>query len=223
MLHAIVGDRADGLNLIADGQQTIYPGGYTLAEADVSIAGRGVVMTTNYRNTAEIVDFASSMVIGDEFTDIDGAVSRPDAADVVRHGSRPRVSRFNSRDGHDRSLVAQVTALLASGTSGGDIAVLTQTNFVANEVLGALKAAGIPAMALADYDGRRSHLVKVGTIKRAKGLEFKQVLVARASASLLATAWTSTDDAELERRELDRRELYVAMTRARDGLWVGVA
>jgi hypothetical protein len=224
MLHAIVGDRADGLNLIGDGQQTIYPGGYTLAEADVSIAGRGVVMTTNYRNTAEIADFAASMVLGDEFVDIEGEMSRPDvASSVVRHGTRPRVSRFTSRAGHDRSLLAQVKSLLSSGTSGGDIAVLTQTNFVASEVLSALASAGIPALALADYDGRTSSSVKVGTIKRAKGLEFKQVLVARASAALLETAWSSTDDAAVERRELDRRELYVAMTRARDGLWVGVA
>jgi hypothetical protein len=224
MLHAIVGDRADGLNLIGDGQQTIYAGGYTLAEADVSIAGRGVVMTTNYRNTVEIADFAASMVLGDEFMDIEGANSKPDVAtSVVRHGMRPRVSRFNSRAGHDRSLVAQVQALIDSGTSGGDIAVLTQTTFVAREVLEALSEAGIPCMDLADYDGQTTSAVKVGTIKRAKGLEFKQVLVARASAQLLETAWASTDEAEAERRELDRRELYVAMTRARDGVWVGVA
>ncbi|MEJ1230227.1 MAG: UvrD-helicase domain-containing protein [Galbitalea sp.] len=73
MLHALVGDRADGLNLIGDGQQTIYAGGYTLAEADVSVAGRGVVMTTNYRNTLEIADFASTLVVGDEFIDIEDA------------------------------------------------------------------------------------------------------------------------------------------------------
>ena len=35
MLHGIVGDRPDGLNLIGDGQQTIYPGGYTLVEANI--------------------------------------------------------------------------------------------------------------------------------------------------------------------------------------------
>jgi len=224
MLHAIVGDRPDGLNLIGDGQQTIYAGGYTLAEADVSIAGRGVVMTTNYRNTVEIAEFAASMVLGDEFMDIEGEHSKPDVAThVVRHGARPRVSRFNSHDGHDRSLVAQVQALIESGVSGGDIAVLTQTTFVAREVLQALFEAGILCMSLVDYDGQVTPAVKVGTIKRAKGLEFKQVLVARASAALLETAWTSTDDAEAERRELDRRELYVAMTRARDGVWVGVA
>jgi AAA domain/UvrD-like helicase C-terminal domain/Nuclease-related domain len=224
MLHALVGDKPDGLNLIGDGQQTIYAGGYTLAEADVSIAGRGVVMSTNYRNTVEIAEFAASMVLGDEFMDIEGVSSKPDvASSVLRHGKRPRVSRFNSRAGHDRSLVAQVQALILAGTSGGDIAVLAQTNFVAREVLEALAEAGIPAMNLVDYDGQISSSVKVGTIKRAKGLEFKQVLVARASAQLLETAWSPSDEADAERRELDRRELYVAMTRARDGVWVGVA
>lgn len=34
--------------------------------------------------------------------------------------------------------------------------------------------------------------------------------------------WWSTFDGAHEHRELDRRELYVGITRARDGLWVGV-
>ena len=63
-LHGAYGDRPDGLNLIGDGQQTIYPGGYTLSEANISIAGRGVIMTKNYRNTIEIADLALSLVAG---------------------------------------------------------------------------------------------------------------------------------------------------------------
>ena len=63
----------------------------------------------------------------------------------------------------------------------------------------------------------------MGTIKRAKGLEFKQVLVVRTPPRLFEPAPVSEDSTETERRELDRRELYVAMTRARDGLRVGVA
>jgi hypothetical protein len=47
MLHALVGDGPDGFTLIGDGQQSIYPGGYTLAEAGISLAGRGVVMDVN--------------------------------------------------------------------------------------------------------------------------------------------------------------------------------
>jgi hypothetical protein len=49
LLHRLVGDEPDAFNLIGDGQQSIYPGGYTLGELGISIAGRGVVMTRNYR------------------------------------------------------------------------------------------------------------------------------------------------------------------------------
>ncbi|HEY5320086.1 MAG TPA: 3'-5' exonuclease, partial [Galbitalea sp.] len=217
MLHAIVGDAPDGLNLIGDGQQTIYPGGYTLSEANVSIAGRGVIMTRNYRNTVEIADYASSLVIGDEFMDIEGMPSAADvASEVVRHGSKPRVSRFTSRAGHDRALMQHLRALLSSGTKGGDIGVLTQRNNDAKDMIQALRVEGIPAVSLYDYDGRTTNCVKVGTIKRAKGLEFKQVVVARTPARLLEAPGAQAESAIAERRELDRRELYVAMTRARD-------
>jgi hypothetical protein len=224
MLHAIVGDRPDGLNLIGDGQQTIYPGGYSLAEAHVSIAGRGVILSKNYRNTAEIAQFAASLVAGDEFFDIEGSSSRGDTpVQIMRHGPKPKVSRFTSRSTHDHSLVEHVQKLISTGTRLGDIGILTHTNYAAADVSRALAAAGISSIDLLKYDGKPIDAVKVGTIKRAKGLEFKQVLVVRTSPQLLESAPSGIDSAASERRELDRRELYVAMTRARDGLWVGVA
>ena len=228
MLHSIVGDRADGLNLIGDGQQTIYPGGYTLAEANISIAGRGVILTKNYRNTIEIADFALSLVEGDEFVDIEGTPSKADVtSEVVRHGAKPQVERFTSRADHDHSLVEHVRRLLRVGVHLGDIGILAPTNFIAFEVSKALASAAIKSIELLDYDGTKVDAIKVGTIKRAKGLEFKQVLVVRTPPQLLEPAPVVEDSAvpspDAERRELDRRELYVAMTRARDGLWVGVA
>ena len=36
-------------------------------------------MTTNYRNTREIVDFASEIVDGDQFVDIEGGLQSRDA------------------------------------------------------------------------------------------------------------------------------------------------
>lgn len=223
MLHHLVGDRADGLTLIGDGQQTIYPGGYTLSEAHISIAGRGVVMTRNYRNTIEIAEFAAALVAGDEFVDIEEDASRGDTpVEILRHGPKPKVNRFSSRTGHDRSLVEHVRALMAAGTRLGDIGILASTTWAITEVTSALASADIPTVNLLKYDGRQVSAVKVGTIKRAKGLEFKHVLVARAPALLLDTQAIDVDAAVLERRALDRRELYVAMTRARDGLWVGV-
>lgn len=140
----------------------------------------------------------------------------------MRHGAKPKVTRFASRRRHDQSLVAHVRTLLAHGTRLGDIGILSHTNYAAADVISALRAVGIPCVQLVKYDGKPVDAVKVGTIKRAKGLEFKQVLVVRTPAKLLEALPRDADSVETERRELDRRELYVAMTRARDVLWVGV-
>ena len=57
-----------------------------------------------------------------------------------------------------------------------------------------------------------------------KGLEFAEVVVVQAPGELLDhPADSDSDDGTAETREFQRRELYVAMTRARHGLWVGVA
>lgn len=229
MLHSLVGDIPDGLNLIGDNQQTIYPGGTTLAEAGVSIAGRSVVLTTNHRNTAEIARFAGLLVTDDEFTDLGGATATSDEASTPRHGARPVYTVFPSRAVHDRSLVERVRRIVADaeesgrGVRLGDIGVLALYNWHAQEAAEALEEAGIPTIDLASYDGRTVDAVKVGTIKRAKGLEFAEVLVVRTPPHLVRATAAALDDAAVERAVLQRRELFVGMTRARDGLWVGVA
>jgi len=180
-------------------------------------------MTTNYRNTFEIVEFAASLVAGDEFVDIEGAISMADASrEILRHGPVPTVNRFASTILHDKSLVDHVLSVKATGTGFGDVGVLALANWQAAHIVKALHAAGIPTVELLKYDGRSVDAVKVGTVHRAKGLEFKQVVVARTPRTLLDPL-PAADNSSSERRELDRRALYVAMTRARDGLWVGVS
>ncbi|MFA9430759.1 UvrD-helicase domain-containing protein [Egicoccus sp. AB-alg2] len=224
MLHALVGDAPDGLTLIGDGQQSIYPGGYTLGEAGISLAGRGVVMDVNYRNTAQILDFASRMVAGDEFADIEGAVARGDAPHVIaREGPEPVVETFRSREDRDQRMVERARAVLREvGTKQGDLGVLCVTRRGAFRAAKELRRAGATVVMLEEYTGAPVDAIKVGTIKRAKGLEFKQVLLPDVQAHQLGEAQPPADGAERERWERLRRELYVAMTRARDGLWVGV-
>jgi hypothetical protein len=215
MLHLLVGDAPDGLTIIGDGQQSIYPGGFTLSEAGISIAGRGVVMSTNYRNTREIVEFAARSVDGDQFADIEGELQTKDAVtEVVRSGAQPVLERFDNRAEHDRGLLDQVKR---AECSRADIGILCLTTAGVTQALKLLEAVGIPAIDLADYSGKPVDAVKVGTVKRAKGLEFKTVLMPR-----VLPAWIEPSTRDDEAHAIHRRELYVAMTRARDELWVGV-
>lgn len=222
MLHLLVGDRPDGLLLVGDSRQTIYPGGTTLAEAGISVAGRGVVLTTNHRTTAEIADFASTVLHGTGAVDIDGMLDDV-AATASRHGDEPEREIFESRALHDASFVAHVRGVVERGGRLGDIGVLALSNIVAQEAATTLRAAGIATIEVERYDGSQVDAVRVGTVKRAKGLEFAHVLVVRTPLHLVRPIAGDVDPAVMERRDRQRRELYVAMTRAREHLWIGVA
>ena len=227
MLHSLVGDAPDAFTLIGDGQQSIYPGGYTLAEAGISVANRGVVFDVNYRNTAEILERAELIVSGDRYADIEGNMDAPTAPSrtAARHGESPIGRVFSTAAEHDTAVAERVRSVTQSLDTGlGDVAVLCTSNARVKDAITILSRAGVPTVSLLDYDGTQTGAVKVGTINRAKGLEFKQVLLPWTRQELLSPAAGGTQglpESLMEREERDRRVLYVGMTRARDGVWVG--
>lgn len=214
-LHHLVGDAPDGLMVIGDGQQSIYPGGFTLGEAGISIAGRSVVLTQNYRNTREIVEFAARIVANDTFADIEGDIEARDTfTDVPRSGEEPILERFTSRSQHDHALLARLRSI---DCSRADVGILCLTSHDSKQIRQMLDAVNIPTIDLADYTGAPVDAVKVGTVTRGKGLDFKSVLIPRVRPD-----WIDVVDHDDEAHVIRRRELYVGMTRARDELWVGV-
>jgi len=216
MLHALVGDTADSFTLIGDGQQNVYPGGYVLSEAGISLAGRGVVLGRNYRNTVEVQEFAAQLIGESTYVDMDDgtitALAEAETDGPIRHGDAPVVAKFSSKAEHDAGMVAALRGLIAQ-SAVGDVAILCNTTWEADSAMRLLTAVGIPSINLLKYVGVPVDAVKVGTIKRAKGLEFKVVML----------PWTPTSSRGLdeERAARDLRERYVAATRARDALWVG--
>ena len=142
---------------------------------------------------------------------------------VPRVGPEPVVLTCRSVRERELALVVRAADVCREvGTRPGDVGVLCVSNRGATRAAAVLREAGAPVVMLTDYDGAPVDAIKVGTIKRAKGLESKQVLLPEVRADELGDATPPEDPGERERWELRRRELYVAMTRARDGLWVGV-
>ncbi|MBO2451221.1 UvrD-helicase domain-containing protein [Actinomadura barringtoniae] len=215
LLHALVGDARNGLLLIGDGQQAVYPGGFRLSDAGIDIKGRGVTLRTNYRNAAQILDAALELISADPYDDLDGTTSsgRRDLELTYHDGTLVRADE-TSDAAHDRRLVEALKAVPA-----GDAAVLCATRREIAHYHRLLTGAGVPVLRLENYDGREVEAVKLGSYRRAKGLEFKCVFLPHHDVALREVSVESA--AERERAEILRRQLFVAMTRARDLLWLG--
>ncbi|NEE01147.1 UvrD-helicase domain-containing protein [Phytoactinopolyspora halotolerans] len=224
LLHAAVGDRENGLLLVGDGQQSIYPGGYNLASLGVDVRGRATRLTKNYRNTRQIVDAAFRVVEHEEFDD-GGEILEPGKREiqVMRDGSEPVRCGFETSDDHDLALAADIEAAIDAGCGQGDVAVLVPTNRLVAEYVSRISQIGLTTQKLEHYDGHPNSHVKVGTYQRAKGLEFKRVYLPRLDLDGLSEAQRRNEDDKTyaERIALLRRRLFVAMTRARDALWLG--
>ncbi|MFE1877454.1 UvrD-helicase domain-containing protein [Streptomyces sp. NPDC059496] len=231
LLHALVGDAPNGLLLVGDGQQTVYPGGFRLSDAGIDIRGdRGQVLRTNYRNSKQILEAALTVVADDAFEDLDGerTPGRRDVDLTYHDGDVVRVTR-PTLEAHDRELLDALRSLPAGAPA--DTALLCPSMRAVAHYQRLLTQAGIAVCLLEHYDGRAVDAVKLGTYRRAKGLEFKNVLLPQydavfAHGTPTGTAsgpagGTETSETAREREELLRSRLFVAMTRARDLLWLG--
>lgn len=217
-------DRPDGLLIVGDGAQRIYAGGFTLRQAGVEVRGRTTVLRTNYRNTVEIIAAAMAVAGDDVVEDLGDSYQRATAdAEARRKGMRPILVACAGPENEHRYIADRITDLREVGAIDfGDVAVFTPTNKQAEAAAEHLASAGLPVMKLKDYDGRPVDKIKVGTHHRAKGLEFKLVFLPSLGADQFPRApFPGQSDGEIaEQRALALSQLFVAMTRARDGLFL---
>lgn len=224
LLHAFVGDKPDGLLVVGDGQQSIYPGGFTLAEAGVAVVGRSTVLGRNYRNREKILRYAQAVVADDSFDDLDGVQERGRReVDVDRPGGEIREVTVSGTVAQDAALCEHLVEFHDNrNVRYGDMAVLVPTNAAAARWLRVLTERGIPAVSLKEYDGTSCEAVKVGTYHRVKSLDFAHVCIPDRNLFPKPRRPSESADAFRERTQLERRQMYVAITRARDSVWAGI-
>ena len=225
LLHAAAGKNDDGLLIVGDGQQSIYPGGFSLASLGIDVRGRAARLTRNYRNTRQVLEAALDVVRDQPYDDGDETPEPKGSREVeaIRDGPAPARNGFDDIDDHNLALAADIEGAVDAGCGPGDVAILVPTNKMVTEYASAISAIGLTTQKLDQYEGRPNAHVKVGTYQRAKGLEFKRVYLPRLDVAGLGEKRRHGEDDETyaERIALLRRQLFVAMTRARDVLWLG--
>lgn len=222
LAHALVGDVPDGLLLVGDGQQQVYPGGFSLAEAGVSVQGRAAVLDRNYRNRAEVLRVALESMAGESFEDLEaGVVAGVREVETAHDGGLVKRAVCHDQRSQRAALLSALDWARHHDVRTGDMAILLRDNASSVAWVKELQRAGVPAELLKDYDGTGGDEVKVGTYQRAKGLEFACVFLPDSDRAVPDRRPEEPDEAYEERVALARRQLFVAMTRARDRLWLG--
>ena len=209
--------------VVGDAGQRIYTGGFSLSKLGIEVRGRARVLRINYRTTEQIRRSADRL-LGDEVDDMDGGVEDRRATRSLMGGPRPRFEGFSDPVSEEEAAVGAVRRWASEGLGLNEIAVFARTSRRLDEVAEALREAGIRTCRLRDSEGPAAGVLNLGTMHRAKGLEFKAVLALDCSAKMLPHPMSirglsdpADRDAALAR---ERQLLYVVMTRARDELRV---
>ena len=166
------GQPSPNLTLVGDGQQAIYPGGYSLLQMGLDVRGRSTLLRTNWRNTYAIWMAAQAFIGTEQFDDLeeDVSVGRPSDEQPLpmRDGVSPGL--WVAEDGDEAALAAEIVreAVKDLGVDAGDVAALAPTNAQTTALTSALRAAGVETRELAKYEGVHEPYVRVGTFHRAK-------------------------------------------------------
>ena len=203
--------------LTADGNQSIYPSGFSWkqVESTLDFRGRSTILRRNYRSTREIMDAVRPLLAGSGQVDEDTR-----GTEVVGRGERPELRWGCSTS--EAEIVSQwlKKAVAEERADLADTAVLCPTNVDCARVANELNRRGLIARAMkkGDIDLRYGG-IKVLTMHSAKGLQFPVVAVVGLAEGRMP--WKRADGPEYQ-EETDRlrRTFFVACSRAMRRLMV---
>lgn len=220
-LRELAGTGADGLTLVGDEGQRIYGPGFSLTSLNIPVRGRSHTLRVNYRTTAEIRSFADRL-LGREVSDMDDGQEKRQGVRSLLNGPLPYLQGFPKSDDQVAYVIREIHSCLAGGFKPEDIAIFSRSSASLHPYETALRAKGIECLWLKRQENLSELAgIRLGTMHRAKGLEFKLVFVVDVSAKQVPNQTVlekyRDDPAEYELiQNLERQLLYVSLTRARD-------
>ena len=219
LIHAIspIGENSmDPLCTVGDGHQRIYRNKISMSRAGIDIRGRSRRLKINYRTSEQIRNFAQAILKGLDIDDLDGGVTNTVGDHSVFKGPAPLVKRCKDAKTEAEEVVSWVQMLMEEhGLATHEICVTPYKPTLRS----VLTAAGIATFELKPREadpGSEEAGVRMGTMKRIKGLEFRAVAMSCADAD---DPMNHLDMADIR----ERCERYVAATRAREHLLVVIA
>ncbi|MFF5262979.1 UvrD-helicase domain-containing protein [Actinomadura viridis] len=224
LLRRLVADGPDDLFIVGDPHQRIYDSHVSLASLGINVRGRSTKLKINYRTTQEILSWSVPLLGLGPAQGLDDSADTLDGYRSPIHGHRPMVRAYPDVEAELDGLVTQVRRWLDDGVEPTAIGIAARYKYLLKKATDRLKDAGIKAFQVHS----RSEGVRVGTMHRMKGLEFRCVAVIGvddASVPAPSAIADEGEDAKAHAQDVQKERclLFVACTRARDHLYVSYA
>jgi superfamily I DNA/RNA helicase len=224
LLRALAPEGPDSLFLVGDGHQRIYGHKTTLGSCGIQIRGRSRRLRLNYRTTEEVRKQAVSILKGCDIDDLDGELDNLRGFVSLRSGPTPRVLHFDSEVREREAVLAILNEWLKTVPPQAICLAARTHSLLEGRYQQMVKDAGIPAVVVErdpEAEARRPG-IRLATLHRMKGLEFRCVLLAGIQFRTMPLELEeSSNDDEAGRQDREQGErclLYVGASRARDEL-----
>jgi mRNA-degrading endonuclease RelE of RelBE toxin-antitoxin system len=210
-----------------DEGQRIYRPRFSWSALGLDVRGRSHCLKVNYRTTAQIRRQADRLLPKSLRDSDDEALERGAVSHLT--GPEPHLNGYATIEQEINALALWLEQCRRDGIPFHQVAVFARGEPLLQErVLPAIdKVGGTPANLETDKPARDGE-INVGTMHRAKGLEFRAVAVVGCDAKNIPSPFGLTKLTDPDDRktylEQERNLLYVASTRARERLlisWVG--
>jgi hypothetical protein len=221
-LRSLVAEASDDLFIADDSQQRIYGQPVVLGRCGIHIVGRSRRLSLNYRTTEQVLRFATSVLAGTEYVDLDDEATDASGYRSARSGPPPARLAVPSLTEELNSAEQHVRGWLDAGVEPDTIGILARDQRTVDVVSRGLEDRGLVVRQVTRSAASTRH-PQLMTMHRAKGMEFSRVLIFGVDADLVPAAYLLKNLPEGERPDLLQRErslFYVAATRARDELVV---
>ncbi|WP_290734041.1 MULTISPECIES: UvrD-helicase domain-containing protein [unclassified Fibrobacter] len=218
-------ERENDIFIVGDSHQRIYKNKPMLSRCGINIRGRSSYLKVNYRTTEEIRKYAFALLNGISFDDLDDSFDVGDKCRSLTHGTAPVIQNFKDFDNEFDFIINEIKRLNNEGETLSSICIVARTQKYVDMYSDALNAAGMKVYAIKrnKSDDRSNDGIRVATMHRVKGLEFKYVFVAAINNGVmpLKSAIKNTDEiSKQESLTSEKCLLYVAMTRAQKGAYI---
>ena len=226
LIRALAGEEhSNDIFIVGDSHQRIYRNHPTLSKCGINVRGRSSILKINYRTTEEIRKHAFALLNGISFDDLDDDFDLGDKCQSLTHGEKPVIENFNNANDEFDFILDEVKKLKENGVALTDICVVARTKKLVNDYIALFTRAGIRSYAIKrnKVDDRSFDGLRVATMHRVKGLEFKYVFIVAVNNRIipLQSAINKTDTvSEAESITSEKCLLYVAMTRAQKGVYI---